>query len=330
MEITEPPRDTRRVAYADDVPSGRVALVVGLSGAEVVHAWFVGPRGADADEMTVADYPGMFGTDVVGLVDGEPDAETLTLVVVADPDDVVERQLIPVVDAAGNVSSPEAESLDLVDGIAVLAVERRWAESSATLTVQRSGDTSNGVAISDSRRVELDWQSHVVPADPRGQATPGATSGSSAPIVGLILKQYGLTPDEGGPTLLAAGPVGSGRQAQLFGITFPSGATGMWLETFVANNPDIGVMGLELPFAPAGTALLDRVIAVRAIGGLVVSAPSGVRADVLDASGTVLDSLPLANGAGTGALTNPDASTSVRIVDGAGDVVAETPIVGPK
>jgi hypothetical protein len=120
----------------------------------------------------------------------------------------------------------------------------------------------------------------------------------------------------------------SGRTAQLFGITFPSGATGTWLETFEPNNPDAGVTGTQLPFAPAGTALLDRVMAVRSFGGgLVVSAPAGVRADVLDPSGAVLESLPLANGAGTGSLANPAAASRVRILDGAGGVVAETAII---
>jgi hypothetical protein len=329
MELPEPPGDTRRVAYADDVPSGRVALVVGISNEEVVHAWFVGPRGADADEMTVANYPGMFGTDVVGLVDGESDAETLTLVVVANPGDVVDRHLIPEVDAEGTVVTAEGERLDLVDGIAVLPVDRRWAESGAPLFVQRSRDTSYGVAMSDSLRVGLARPSDVVPADPRGLAAAGATSEGQASSLGHILQQYGLTADEARPTLLAAGPIGSGRNAALLGITFPSGATGMWLATFVRDNSSTSVMSVDLPFAPAGTALLDRVIAVRTLGGLVVSASSGARADVLDASGAVLDSLPLSNGAGTGVLTDPNASTDVRIVDGAGNVVTEIPIIGP-
>lgn len=326
MALPEPPRDTRRVAYADDVPSGRVALVVGISGEEVVHAWFVGPRDAEAREMTMARYPGMFGTDVAGLVDGEPDAETLTLVVVADPGDDVERPLIPVVDAAGNESAA-IETLDLVDGIGVLAVERRWAESGATLFVRRAGGTSYGVAISDSLRVELARPGDVVAADPRGQAAQGETDPGSASSVGHVLAQFGLTAEEARPTLLAAGPLPLGRWARIFGVTFPSGATGMWLETFVPDDPDAGVIGTTLPFAPAGTALLDRVLAAETLGGLVVSAPSGVRAEVLDASGAVLESLPLTNGAGTGNLSSPPSAASVRILDGTGAVVASTEII---
>jgi hypothetical protein len=36
----------------------------------------------------------------------------------------------------------------------------------------------------------------------------------------------------------------------------------------------------------------------------------------------------LTNGAGTGELANPDRAASVRILDAAGNVVAETPIRG--
>ena len=61
-------------------------------------------------------------------------------------------------------------------------------------------------------------------------------------------------------------------------------------------------------------------------GGLVVSAPDGVRADVLDASGAVLESLPMVDGSGTWPLGDPQAASSVRNVDESGDTVAELPI----
>jgi hypothetical protein len=61
-------------------------------------------------------------------------------------------------------------------------------------------------------------------------------------------------------------------------------------------------------------------------GGLVVTAPVGVRVDVLDASGALVESHPLRDGAGTADLAAPDASVTARIVDAAGGVVAETSI----
>jgi hypothetical protein len=325
MELTEPEVDSRHVAYADDVPSGRVALVVGSTGREVVRAWFVGPRGAQPSQMTVADFPGVYASDVVALVDGEPDADTLTLVVVARPDDVVERFLPPVVDAEGNAEEG-LETLELDDGIAVVEVERRWAESDAGLFVQLDDGSGVGVAISATSRVELADLSSVEPADPRGLTRESELNPWIAVDTGQQLQSYGLDPDRARPTLLAWGTIAAYRSAVLVGVTFPSGATGMWLATYDPRNPGAGSVHILLPFGPAGTDLLDRVVAVGEGGGLVVSAPDGVRADVLDTSGSVLESLPMVDGAGTWPLRDPEAASSVRIVDEAGDTVAELPI----
>jgi hypothetical protein len=322
--LPEPAADTRHVAYADDVPSGRVALVVGISQQEVAHAWFVGPRGAEPDEMTRAAFPMVWGFDAVALVDGAADDDTLTLVVVADPGDVVERPLVPVVDADGD-SEPAIEPVDLVDGIAVLEVDRRWARSDAGLLVRRGENSQAGVTMSATDRAGLAPMARVEPADPRDQArlVPRAPL---AMDTAHLLRRYGLTAEEGRPTLLAAGPVDRLRSAYLLGITFPSGATGLVLTTYQPGNPAGGSTGSELPYAAAGTDLLDRVVVAGVSGGLLVSAPDGVRADVLDAAGTVLQSVPLTSGAGTGDLADAPAAATVRIVDRAGNVVAETPI----
>ena len=51
-------RSTRRtVAFAGDVPGGRVALVLGADGRARLHAWFIGPVGATPDQMALADLP---------------------------------------------------------------------------------------------------------------------------------------------------------------------------------------------------------------------------------------------------------------------------------
>jgi hypothetical protein len=271
--------------------------------------------------MTSANFPGGDETDVVALVDGEAGDETLTLVVVADPDAVIERPLLPVVDADGN-EAPAVDTLDLENGIAVVEVDRRWAESGPSLNVRLDRVSSVGVAISESPRAIPPVQA-LMPADPRGLAQLVESSPWLEAHTGHLLRQYGLTAQEAEPTLLAAGPVSSRHSAELLGITFPSGATGLWLTTYEPGDPDTGMMGTQLPHAAAGTDLLDRAVAVRTNGGLVVSAPSGVRVDVLDASGALVESLPLADGAGTGALTNPDAAATFRIVDGAENVVSE-------
>ena len=103
----------------------------------VVHAWFIGPRGADPPQMTVAAFPGMYGSDVVALVDGEPDADTLTLVVVARPEDLVMRPESCRSPTPRATRRPRRRRWTSMTASAFLEVERRWAESDATLFVQR-------------------------------------------------------------------------------------------------------------------------------------------------------------------------------------------------
>jgi hypothetical protein len=145
-------------------------------------------------------------------------------------------------------------------------------------------------------------------------------------FTGQQLRQYGLDPERARPTLLAWGTLGAYRSAALVGATFPSGATGVWLATYDPRHPDGGSVQIELPFDAAGTELLDRVVVIGEADGLVVSAPDGVRADVLGASGAVVESLPLMEGAGTAPLEEPEGARSVRIVDDNGGTVAEVPI----
>jgi hypothetical protein len=61
------------------------------------------------------------------------------------------------------------------------------------------------------------------------------------------------------------------------------------------------------------------------MAGLLVSAPDGAEAEVLDRAGVVLTTIPLTQGAGTGPMNNPAAS-KVRILDAAGNVVGEGPL----
>ena len=84
---------------------------------------------------------------------------------------------------------------------------------------------------------------------------------------------------------------------------------------------------VELPIEPAGTPLLDRVAAVGLDGGLAVTGPDGVEAEVLDGDGAALETLPLQNGGGIGPLAHPDEAHRVRVLDTDGGVVAEAEII---
>jgi hypothetical protein len=326
------PVDTRRVAFAGDVPSGRVALVLGMDGRFVAYTWLVGPRGADAGEMVPATSPTHAGPDdALILIDApSPSAPTLTLVVVGQPGDRASRSLTPVVDAAGKLHTDRVD-LDVRDGIGIAQVAAPWPWGGPAGNVQLEG-VSRGAQMVDSDRLRGDrTQLEISPSvpleDPRGLA--GRTRREPAASMAMsMVTNFGLTEEQARPTLLAAGPLGArlGQYGELYGMTHPSGATSTWLLTYAPALPDHGAQIYEGPLAPAGTALLDRVIAVRAMNGLLVSAPAGVGAQVLDTAGAVLTTVPLEGGAGTGSLDEPAAAASVRIVDGDGDVLGEAPV----
>jgi len=337
IDVPDPPPDTRRVAFAGDVASGRVALVLGMDGSQLVHAWFTGPEGAAADEMELASVPSASGhDDALALRDAtDPMAETVTLVVVGQPGDTVDLGLTPVVEASGEVRADRID-VPVEDGIADLEIDfvATAMMRGGDIRVRRSSGSDRGLSVGESGRLRGDvpptpFVADIEPADPRGlrdRTDPVASAWTAASQVA----EYGLSAEEAQPTLLAAGPLGArvGTYGELYGMTHPSGATSTWLVTYSPAAPESGTSLSTFPPAPAGTALLDRVIAVQAMAGLLVSAPSGVAAQVVDDSGAVLLTVPLERGTGTAPFNDQRYGRTVRILDAGGAVLAETPLVG--
>ena len=333
LALPDPPIDSRRVAFAGETSSGRVALVLGLDGRYVAYAWFVGPEGAEPDDMALATTPGHVGPDeFLGLVDATgPTADEQSLVVVAMPGDTIAWGAPSVVSASGEVDDQTIE-LDVDEGIALADISVPW---SWDVDVRANGQRRGG-SLTDSDRSRGGPPTPSIPvdvaiADPRGLA--GATQRNvAASIAGSVLDEYGVGAADALPTLLAAGPLGSrtGQYGELYGMTHPSGATELWLVTYLPSRADSGSQIFRFPPAPVGQALMDRVIAVSAMAGLLVSAPEGGEAQVLDPSGAVLTTIALTQGAGTGPMNDPLAS-KVRILDAAGNVVGEGPVtrIGP-
>ena len=319
--VTDP-----RVVYAGDTPAGRVALVLGREGSILWHVWFTGPVGADPAGMSPATPAGPTADQGrLALLDAAgPDADQATLVLVARPGDSATWTTPPVVAADGSESTRTLD-LPMEDGVAVteLAGPVSWATA---IDVHRDGSLLVSLFPEQTTRLAGEEFPTARAADPRGLA-----GRLDATWLGLatrtLLDSYGLTAAEADPTLLAAGPLDPewSPQAWLVGVTFPSGATGVQLEAETAEGTGMAGYSYRLPHGPAGTALLDRVVVVRALGGILVSAPAtAVTAEVLDARGAVLGSLPLEQGAGTGPLA-ADATTA-RLVAADGTVVAEVPI----
>jgi hypothetical protein len=196
--------------------------------------------------------------------------------------------------------------------------------------VQADGGQQRGGSLTDSDRLKAARPGRgtapLTIADPRGLA--GATPQDLVQsAVGTALNEDGLDSATVGVTLLAAGPLGvrGDQYGELYGMTHPSGATEVWLATYLPVEGSPGFQITRFPPAPVGQALMDRVIAVSAMAGLLVSAPEGAEAQVLDRAGAVLTTIPLTQGAGTGPMGDP-AAAKVRVLDAAGNLVGEGPV----
>lgn len=133
-----PPVETRHVAFAGDVPSGRWALVVGPNTAqpvgdaadpdlqtdlgslsEVAGVWFVGPPEATPDQMQMVTIPrGLSSQQPTSLYDGT----TGSLVVVAAPGDSIEISPRPEIAADATMTRTFVDA-GAVDGVAVTLAE---------------------------------------------------------------------------------------------------------------------------------------------------------------------------------------------------------------
>ena len=338
--VLDPPGATRRVAFTADLPGARLALVLGRDDDHDVHAWFVGPEGASPAQMTPA-----YGPDVVPsnqlltlgeLADGTGDDGTGDdgmLVVVGLPGDGA--QLLPgrTVTASGETQEVW-RPLGMADGTGVVPEAAGPPEllGGTQVRVVRAGRLQEPVFVRYSDRARAAAQRPVEVLDPRGLRGRAEEEQLQA-AVHCLTGEYGLGPEELRPTLLAAGPLREDRGggAVLVGATLPSGATTACLQTYQVTTPPDSWTGttILLDPEPAGTALLERVIAVPTSGVLAVSGPrEGVVAEALLDDGSVLGTVPLTAGAGVGPLP-PPAAHRVRIRDAAGAVVAEAALSGP-
>jgi hypothetical protein len=338
--LHDPPLDTRHVAFAGDVPGGRVALVLGLD-SRLVHAWFVGPEGADPEDMTLAVIPSE-STQRQPLAlwtRPDPDSDDAVLVVVGNPGDEVDVLTGRDVTAAAETRELW-EAIPMEDGVGALLLERAFSwPLGAEFRVQRGGQREPLYpALEFSDELLADAQAPVEVADPRGLLS-AVDADELQWAVQYLVSHYGLSAERLRPTLLAAGPIGAGSStsALLVGVTFPSGATTALVGTYWGHNDSaqgMSSMTLLTGPAPAGTGLLDRVLAVATANALIVSGPStGVLVELYLADGTPFTTLPLVGGVGIGPLPPPATPPSrdaepgkVRILDAKGSFVAESPV----
>jgi hypothetical protein len=336
--VSEESVELRTTAFAGDVPGGRVALVVArLRDGDTVQAWFTGPTGARPTEMALTDLGRAPSREPLALLDvPDPATGRGVLVVVAFPGDEVEVKTGQEVTASGEVRE-RWQPVPTEDGAGALGLDLpiSWLQQNAQLRIAAGGEDWQHSSPRLSQRA-IDARE----SDPPELADPRSLRGfvdedQLRTSVEHLVTRFGSSPTELGLTILAAGPVGgTTANTLLVGATFPSGATTGLLAVYpseldASQPPPVFQSMTSTATAPAGTALLDRVFAVELAEVLTVSGPmTGARAEVYDAAGTLLTTVPLVQGAGAGFLP-PQVPTLVRILDGSRALVTSAPVTQP-
>jgi hypothetical protein len=325
--IPDPSVETRRVVWAGDVAGARWALVAGentarpqgeaadperqtdlgaLSGTAV--AWFVGPPGATPEQMVVQDVPR--GVDPTRPL-AYSDADTGAVVVVTAPGDVVEVSERPRIAADATVTRNYIP-VDAPDGVAVLALPPTGSGYGLALSYRV---LRNGVEVVTTRpdgRADLE---DVGPPTPtatwlRDRPEPSAADSMTTSTMHTVLAASGLRAEEVAFTVLWSGdvPAPAPRPARAAVVTalLPSGA--VWIGTSLGLAFDDGSVG----GTTCGSALRPADQATRTVVAVC-------QATDMSADSPGLRSLVVVGTAG---------AVTARLLDGAGDVLAEHPLTG--
>jgi hypothetical protein len=257
------------------------------------------------------------------------------LVVVAFPGETAE--FVPGVERPVDGAITESmRPFELTDGIGIRSVPRPVGWPYATIVGTLRGDSSDLVTLDFSDRAAGALGEPTL-EDPRGlrAAVPQEWLDHT---MGWVVENFG-TPGVSLPmTLLYAGGVRdtATKSAVLVGATLPSGETvvgysvftGYWSPGQTLAEKGAGGWGAattHIPPRPAGAPLPDQVLALEVDDVLSVSGPAaGVTAEVLAADGEVVTSFAVARGAGASVVPK---APGVRILDAAGAVVGEAPVI---
>ena len=283
-------------------------------------AVFTGPAGTPVEQLRLIGVPN-------GRMDGRPialrDATTGTALVLAAPGDYIEVAERPEYDAAGNESF-DFRPVDAPDGAALLTVEHGYAmqyrvmRDGGTIVEGQAFDTviSDRRGIGDLERItaDLDVRSLRSPAEP--SPDDGWTLRSSA---AQLVMQSGLPADQVDVVVPWTGRVPTRDRvpttAEVVTATLPSSAllvSVTWWRTFESGargGSDCGDGWYSKVLPGDGLDITERTFAFRctthdmsgsgdsALTSLVVVAPVGATTVRLhDATGTVLDQVPLVDG----------------------------------
>jgi hypothetical protein len=338
------------VVWADDVETERWALVAGVvapappavhaDDAPLAVAWFVGPRGATAEQLAmqhlIRDVDRHLPTALTGYRTGDGVFDSTT-VVVAAPEDRIEVSLRPEIAASGSVTRA-FEDVPQREGVAV-AFDTHWAIGDPTLhyRVLRDGSYVTLRPDSDVDSVPpLDRDPAAeVPVERLRDAPSGHPGDTAAPtLIADLLASTGLAPDQLVATVLWAGDmpsvVGDSARATVMAVRLPSGA--------IYVGGVLGQEGIEGPFGVLcgselrAAAPVEQLVVVLHCSSappadppdvgerlIVVGPPEAITAHVMDAQGQVLGSHPMVDGVAV--VPMPDNLATVEVRDSGGDTL---------
>ncbi|WP_222194738.1 hypothetical protein [Modestobacter italicus] len=327
---TPPPVESHRVAWAGDEAGVRIAFVLGEVDGRLSGTWFTGPAGAEPGELTQATgVQRLVRNQPLAFVDVPDGGSSGVLVVVGLPGDSVEYVAGTTVTAAGE-EQVDRRQLPGEDGVAAGAIsDPRASARSLQVVVSRNGQELDSMSYVLTDRAEAAaWAPIEGIADPRGVGSR-VSEDTVQNTLQLPLSAYGPGLEGASTVLLTAGPTADGRgEMVLAGVTFRSGAT-----TLVVGSTQQQADGTTTSSSstadprPAGTPLTDQLLAVPLGGDLALHGPAdAVRAEVLDADGSLLTTLPLVTGTGVGTAGDGPAAAAVRFLATDGTLLAEVPV----
>jgi hypothetical protein len=323
----EPPLGTRRVVFAGDAGGYRWGLVTGRAAGVPLQAWFSGPAGAPAGELTATGVEGGSGSTIAGTERSDPTGATV--LVLASPGDQVLVSSGVVVDADGR-GRREYVPVIAQDGIATTRVPGANVGGSVRYRVLRDG-TLVGTGPFGGDTVDLRAADALAARPPLRPSGAPADAAAVAAALARVLQPTGLGADDVQPVVLWAArlPTSDGRAVQLAAVasSMPSGA--VVVTTGVGGGP-----GQCAPQVyPAGTRVQDVVLATGCVLSLagtptqrsfVVSAPPAATGVALvSQGGTVLARQALTGGA---AVVPDPGTVAAAVVGTPGRPDARTPV----
>jgi hypothetical protein len=339
--IPDPPPETRRVAFAGEVPGGRWALVVGANalvpgvpprpsdgrhGEHLAAAWFTGPPGASAEQLELRTVPrGVLPDQPAALVD----PATGALVVVTAPGDVVEVSASPEVSAEG-IALRTFRRVPAEAGVAVVALPPNdLLMTAVSYRVLRGGSEvvrtkPEPYPPRSPLLASVEYRRGLPP--PAGQAVARRAATSVLARLGLPRAQVQATAEWVGDM---PGPGGATGPAAVVTVRVPSGAvvvTAGW-DLPAADGGRAGTR-CSLAIQPAGYPTDRRVHAVRCVVEavprnsparttlVVVGPPQVALVRTHDHHGTFLTQHPAPGGVVVAPF--PDGTATVEAVTGGG------------